>query len=138
MIHVVVAASFFHDILHPLGYCTGSPSAISACRGYNAWSGILSDVGEITVIGLVITAMLTAWHHINCHETGCPWPGRHVFIDPDTGEHHRTCGKHHAKAKPGAHWWTHPHTLKHIHAQYHKAAGTRPPEGKDDGPKAAT
>jgi hypothetical protein len=32
-------------ILHPLGVCAGTHAQVIACRGYNLWSGIASDVG---------------------------------------------------------------------------------------------
>jgi len=57
------------------------------CGGYWAWSGILSDIGEITLLGCVIAA----YRHKNCYVKGCPWLGH---IDPE--HHHPACRKHHS------------------------------------------
>ena len=53
---------------------------------YNAFSGILSDIGEVTIIG----GMIAGARHINCAEKGFWRPG-HVIH----GTTIRTCHKHH-------------------------------------------
>jgi hypothetical protein len=58
-------------LLHPLGYCTGTPHVVELCKGYNFWSGIGSDISEITLVFMVIGALLAFWHHHNCHAVGC-------------------------------------------------------------------
>jgi hypothetical protein len=70
-----VAAFFFeHWLWHPL-----------KGLGYQFWSGIGSDLGEITLLGIAIGA----YKHINCEEPGCWRPGhRH----PDHG---RPVCRHH-------------------------------------------
>lgn len=59
--------------------------------GYQFYSGIGSDLSEITLIGL----LLGAWRHVNCEERGCWRPGhRHP-------EHGRpVCRKHYRTVKP--------------------------------------
>ena len=37
------------------------------CGGYWAWSGILSDLGEVTLIAAVVTLL----QRRNCHVNGC-------------------------------------------------------------------
>ncbi len=75
-----------HNLLHPLeGF------------GYQWWSGIGSDLGEVTLItGLAIGFWRTKKHlecHVespkNCHRIGRPVPG--------TG--HRACRAHHPHAQ---------------------------------------
>lgn len=94
LIHVL---AFLPEWLgHPLGTCVAPHSAYEKCRGYNFWSGVGSDLGEITLItGLGIGFWRTRKHlecHVespkNCHRIGRPVPG--------TG--HRACRKHHPHA----------------------------------------
>ena len=88
---------------HPLGVCTGSTVTIRDCKGYNSWSGIFSDIGEITLIGGMVTIVLGLWHQHNCHVAGCPWLCWHVH--PDHG--HPVCKKHHPHHEAGAGDHTH-------------------------------
>ncbi len=53
---------------------------------YNAFSGILSDIGEITIF----TGLVVGLRHVNCHERHCFRLG-HVV--PESGV--RACHKHH-------------------------------------------
>ena len=53
---------------------------------YNAFSGVLSDIGEVTLL----TGMIVGLRHINCRERGCYRLG-HVV--PESGV--RACHKHH-------------------------------------------
>jgi hypothetical protein len=62
---------------HPLGYCTGSKVSIRDCKGYNSWSGSFSDIGEVTIVGGMITLVIGFWRHVNCHVDGCYRIGRH-------------------------------------------------------------
>lgn len=83
----MIASSFFTQLLHPLGTCTGTPGQITGCRGYNAWSGIISDISEITlIIGLIMLII----HH-TCHVGLCLRPGRH----PVEGTGYKVCRRHH-------------------------------------------
>lgn len=78
-------------LLHPLGYCVGSHAQVRDCLGYNFWSGIGSDVGELAIVGGLLTIVLGFWHHHNCHVKGCY--RLHWHPDPVTG--HPVCKKHH-------------------------------------------
>ena len=54
-------------------------------NGYQFWSGIGSDFGEITLITAVI-----AWYiHNQCHVNTCHKIGKHPF------KHYKLCAKHH-------------------------------------------
>ena len=53
--------------------------------GYQFYSGIGSDLGEVTLI----FAVAGWWHHVNCIEKGC-WRKGHK--DPEHG--HPVCRKH--------------------------------------------
>lgn len=57
--------------------------------GYWFWSGIGSDLGEVTLIAAVVALL----RHRNCHVKGC-WRLGH--IDPDHG--HPACRRHHSQA----------------------------------------
>lgn len=86
---------------HPLGQCTAASSnkliaahEIMRCKSYNLWSGILSDVGEVTLITAIL---LTAWRcyrlwrkHTECHVATCK---NHGF--PVHGTPYRACHEHH-------------------------------------------
>lgn len=80
---------------HPLGYCDGTLAQIRDCRGYNSWSGIFSDIGEITLLAGLVTvplAVLRFLHaHFECHEETCHRLGVHHVA----GTPYRTCWPHH-------------------------------------------
>jgi hypothetical protein len=59
---------------------------------YLAWSGILSDVGELALIGAVYGLL----RKHNCHQQGCLRIGRHL-VDGTPW-----CNKHHQKARAAA------------------------------------
>lgn len=51
------AAGFhFVDFFHPLRFW-----------GYQFWSGVGSDLGELTIVGAIVATA----KHKNCHEKGC-------------------------------------------------------------------
>jgi hypothetical protein len=64
------------DIFHPLWGV-----------GYQFWSGIGSDVGELAII----TGVAAFLYKHNCHVRGCPRLSWH----PDPGTGHPVCKKHH-------------------------------------------
>jgi hypothetical protein len=82
-IYAVVDASGW--LAHPLGSCTGNASLVVRCKGYNFWSGIGSDLGEVTLLTAVLA---TYWHH-TCHVSRCWRLGRF-----DHG-HLKLCAHHH-------------------------------------------
>ena len=58
---------------------------------YSWWSGAGSDLGELTLVGMLIGMYKVK---LNCHEPGCPWPGSHT-VTSDDGAVVRLCHKHH-------------------------------------------
>ena|ERR1700758_4008841 len=85
-------------------------------NGYQAWSGILSDLGEITLAGAAITLLVGAWRHLECASPGCHRWAKHHYID-EQGKHHQLCHKHDVDEHPKAHWWSRRegHSLEEIH-----------------------
>jgi hypothetical protein len=71
------------DLLHPL---SGS--------GYQFWSGIGSDIGEVVIIG----GLYGLLRKHNCHAKGCWRIGRH----PVDGTNYIVCRRHHPDDKPTA------------------------------------
>jgi hypothetical protein len=71
-------------LLHFLGLDSASGTA------YLAWSGAVSDLGEIALIG----AVLGAYRKHNCHQEHCWRIGRHVVDGtPWCNRHHQAARK---------------------------------------------
>lgn len=71
-------------LLHFLGLDSASGTA------YLAWSGVLSDLGEVALIG----AVLGAYRKHNCHQRRCWRIGRHVVDGtPYCNRHHQAARK---------------------------------------------
>jgi hypothetical protein len=85
-------------------------------KAYNFWS---SSFGEFA---LKIWVLVYVLKHLNCHSPGCIRIGTHHFHDPDTGEIHKLCKKHHPYSKKKKHWWSkrRVHSLEYIHNQIKK------------------
>jgi len=60
MLHLIATNFWLHDLWHPLGG-----------NGYQFWSGVGSDLSELTLLGIAIGA----WKHVNCEEPRCWRPG---------------------------------------------------------------
>lgn len=74
-----------HDLLNPL-----------SGNGYQWWSGVGSDFGEITLITGLIVVVWRVRNHLECHvesPKNCHRIGRPVY-----GTGHRACRKHHKYA----------------------------------------
>lgn len=101
-----------HDLLHPL-----------EGLGYQFWSGIGSDFGQVTLITTLIAGIVTFWVKHNCHEHGCLRLSWH----PDE-DGHPVCKKHH-EDHPSLGWFrsdkTHPRHRKAKAAA--RANGSEPP-----------
>lgn len=50
---------------------------------YGFWSGIGSDIGELTLVIAAITVTYHIVRHLNCHAKGCKRVGR--IKDPESG-----------------------------------------------------
>ncbi len=109
--HVLFASGFHvQDLFHPLRYW-----------GYQFWSGIGSDIGEVAIIGGLVTIV----RHLKCQARGCMRLGGHQVV----GTPFRTCRKHHpAIPNRGA-------TAEHISAAAHGAvaAGIAPGWAEEPG-----
>ena len=79
-----------HWLLHFFGLDSASGTA------YLAWSGVLSDLGEVTIVG----GMLAIYRKHNCHRRWCWRFGHHDFMDEATGLTVKLCRKCHP-AHPG-------------------------------------
>lgn len=101
-------------LLHWLAVHTGTDAPGN--KFYNFWSGFGSDLGEVVLIGAVISG----WHHVNCHAKGCLRIGRH----PVEGTPWKTCRKHHPTIPDKA------VTVEEIHAA-HRAAQERQPHQQE-------
>ena len=73
-------------LLHWLTVHTGSSNTPGAPPNYNFWSGFGSDLGEIAIIGGLVTVV----RRHNCEVHGCWRPGRH-----QTAAGHNVCRVHH-------------------------------------------
>lgn len=74
----------WHWLIHVLGIDYGLP--YGHWNWYNAWSGFGSDVGEVAILGGLIS-----WaRHANCEVHGCWRLGRH-----QTAAGHKVCRVHH-------------------------------------------
>ena len=75
---VVHSADIFH---------MNSPFDPLHSDGYNFWSGIGSDFGEVTIL----IAVLAWWKHHNCQVKGC-W---RIHVRTPTEAGHFVCKRHH-------------------------------------------
>jgi hypothetical protein len=101
----------FNDLFHPLRYW-----------GYQFWSGIGSDIGELSIVVSIIVAALAVRRflhsHFPCHTDSCRKLGFHRVA----GTPYRTCWHHHPELSqydPAA------VPLEHIH-RAHAAANQAP------------
>lgn len=78
------------QLLHPLRYW-----------GYEFWSGLGSDFGELTLVVSAITGLVLAIRfyrtHLTCHVTTCNRPATHHVV----GTPYRTCAPHHPTVPDG-------------------------------------
>jgi hypothetical protein len=72
-------------LYHFFGLDNGSGSK------YLFWSGSGSDIAELSLLGGIIALL----RKHNCETHKCPRLGRHQWIDPNTGQTHHLCRKHH-------------------------------------------
>lgn len=74
---------------------------------YGFWSGIGSDIGEISIFAAMTTGIAMLWHKHNCEAKGCWRLIRHT-----TEAGHLVCRKHHPEGAP---------TAQQIHDAHHAA-----------------
>lgn len=75
--------------------------------GYQFYSGIASDVSELTLLGVA----LGAWRHVNCQAPWCFRIGHHRTADG----HHKLCRRHHPDLPD------HKLSLREIHERHEDA-----------------
>jgi hypothetical protein len=108
MLHIASSGFHFVDFFHPLRYW-----------GYQFWSGIGSDISEITLVGIA----LAAFRRINCHSPWCWRIGHH----PTADGHFKLCRRHHPDLADK------PLSLEEIHRR-HRNAKKRPTARKPSAP----
>jgi hypothetical protein len=96
--------SWWHFVQHWLAIHLGIEN--EASKYYAAWSGSLSDIGEVTLLGAIGGVY---WHH-QCHNPKCHRIARHPTADGTF----KLCARCHPDIPD------HP-TLEHIHALHHAA-----------------
>ncbi len=79
MIHLFAAGFHFIDLFHPLRYW-----------GYQFWSGIGSDLGELTIVTGMAAISYQLYRNHTCHIQKCYRISWHPH--PDHG--HPVCKKH--------------------------------------------
>lgn len=100
-----------HWLLHFFGLDSASGPA------YLAWSGALSDLGELAIIG----GMITLWRRHTCAVRGCWRIGRHQV----SGTQHICCGRHTPGGAP-----THAHILA-MHRRHRQRLAQAPGEARE-------
>lgn len=102
-------------LLHPLGVCVGHAHEYMRCRGYNFWSGVGSDIGELTLATGVFSGILLFVKHHNCHEHRCWRLSWHVDAND-----HPVCKVHSVEHPAQAGWLARTITrLRKPHNGYH-------------------
>lgn len=82
MIRSVVENGPFIPSLHALSHPLEG-------QGYQWWSGIGSDFGQLTLITAVLAIAWKSYRHFECHQEKCHKLGRF------THGHYKLCAKHH-------------------------------------------
>lgn len=60
-------------------------------NGYQWWSGIGSDLGELSILAAIVTTAVMFWRKHECHVDGCHRPAFH----PHPDHAHPVCRRHH-------------------------------------------
>lgn len=85
-------------LLHPIGNCTGLSKHLTLlCRGYNFYSGIGSDLQEVTLLVMAISGAIVVWkfwrHWKKLHECHLETCHRIAF-HPHPVHGHPVCKPH--------------------------------------------
>lgn len=84
----MIASLTLTQLLHPL-----------SGNGYQFWSGIGSDFGQLTLLTGMVAISVGWWRHHNCHVKGC-W--RLNWHGAPTEDGHPRCRKHHPHDPPAS------------------------------------
>lgn len=74
---IAICVAWPLGLRHWLAFETACYNTPGTPHNYNCVSGSGSDLGEVTLIGVAVTALLTWYHKINCHTAGCWRIGKH-------------------------------------------------------------
>jgi hypothetical protein len=88
VIHIL---AFWSIWLHPLGQCPGDAAEVARCKSYNNYSGGFADVGNLTLLGIVLTVYKQ--HTCRAH-WWCPCWAKHK-VDGTTAS---VCHWHHTES----------------------------------------
>jgi hypothetical protein len=88
---------YYETWQHWLAFATGSYNTQGAPHNYNAFSGSLSDVGEITIATSFAASTIILWRAHTCHRYWWCWRHGHFNLD---GTPYKLCSKHHPDDKP--------------------------------------
>lgn len=110
LVLIAFARATWHWVEIHTGVARGGPDPY-----YNFWSGIGSDFGEYVIAASLITGIVSAYRHHNCHVSGCPRLGK-----PVAGTPYLACHIHH----PG-----HEGTNRNVSVTTIEAAYTPPTKG---------
>jgi len=110
-------------LYHPLGQCAGTTAEVIRCHSYNLWSGIVSDISELTLIATVATGITIFWRKHNCHEHRC-W---RLSWHPDS-DGHPVCKRHHPEHPSRGLWWA----IKHFFRTGHMGDHSHPRHAKHE------
>lgn len=94
---IVLAVIFYHQWQHWLAYATGSYNVQGVAHNYNAFSGSISDIGEITLVASVLASAALIWRTHTCHRYWWCWRHPHYALD---GTPYKMCAKHHPDDVP--------------------------------------
>lgn len=86
---------------------------------YGFWSGTGSDIGEVVLIGSIITLIVGLWRKVNCHTEGCYRIGIHHVA----GGQYVVCRKHHNEITG------HPHrklSIEHLRRMHEEHCAPQP------------
>lgn len=82
---------------HWLAYATGSYNTPGVAHNYNAFSGSLSDVGELTIAASFLTSAALLWRSHTCHRYWWCWRHPHFTLEGTT---YKLCARHHPDDVP--------------------------------------
>jgi hypothetical protein len=94
---VALAVLWYRQWQHWLSYATGSYNVQGVAHNYNAFSGSLSDVGELTIVTSVLASSVILWRAHTCHRYWWCWRHGHFPLDGTT---YKLCSHHHPDDVP--------------------------------------
>lgn len=105
---------WFFGLGHWLAWYTGSYNTPGIAHDYNFWSGFGSDLGEVTLLSVLLTFGAAWYHKHNCHTENCWRIGLHQIVggtytvcrrchNKITGHPHRKLSIDHLAAKHREH-----------------------------------